>query len=162
MDGDGLPGQVCLQCVHYITRAFSFKQLCERSDSTLRQLLGKPLVASYMVDIKSDSMNDLTMQVVDSKNTNGSLKVEVMDSGLLLPRKYLLQNSIAIMLWTVSAIDNSESENDNTLLDETLLDNEERPKRDIKKKKLKDDTEQPIYPCEECTACFTTIADLKV
>lgn len=43
IEGDGLPSQVCLQCVHYITRAFSFKQLCERSDSTLRQLLGSPL-----------------------------------------------------------------------------------------------------------------------
>lgn len=31
-----------------------------------------------------------------------------------------------------------------------------------KKKKLKDDTEQPIYPCEECTQCFITAHDLKV
>lgn len=31
-----------------------------------------------------------------------------------------------------------------------------------KKKKAKDDTQQPIYACEECTSCFTTIADLKV
>lgn len=43
MEGDGLPNQVCLQCVHYINRAFSFKQLCERSDATLRQYLEKPL-----------------------------------------------------------------------------------------------------------------------
>lgn len=43
LENDGLPGQVCLQCVHYINRAFSFKQLCERSDSTLRQLLGRPI-----------------------------------------------------------------------------------------------------------------------
>lgn len=44
MEEDGLPSQVCLQCVHYINRAFSFKQLCERSDATLRQYLGKPLL----------------------------------------------------------------------------------------------------------------------
>lgn len=44
MEGDGLPSQVCLQCVHYINRAFSFKQLCERSDATLRQYLGKSIL----------------------------------------------------------------------------------------------------------------------
>lgn len=32
----------------------------------------------------------------------------------------------------------------------------------MKKRKNKDDTEQPIYPCEECTQCFTTLSDLKV
>lgn len=26
----------------------------------------------------------------------------------------------------------------------------------------KDDTDQPIYPCEECTQCFVTLIDLKV
>lgn len=31
-----------------------------------------------------------------------------------------------------------------------------------KQKKLVDDTEVPLYPCEECTKCFTTMADLKV
>lgn len=45
MEGDGLPSQVCLQCVHYISRAYSFKLLCERSDANLRQYLGKPLLA---------------------------------------------------------------------------------------------------------------------
>jgi hypothetical protein len=40
--GDGLPGSVCLQCVHQISRAYSFKQLCEQSDTNLRQYLGLP------------------------------------------------------------------------------------------------------------------------
>lgn len=43
-----MPNQVCLQCVHYINRAFSFKQLCERSDSTLRQLLGLSAGATFL------------------------------------------------------------------------------------------------------------------
>lgn len=33
---------LCLQCVHEITRCFTFKQLCEQSDLSLRQYLGKP------------------------------------------------------------------------------------------------------------------------
>lgn len=32
-----------------------------------------------------------------------------------------------------------------------------------KKKKLpKDETEQPVYPCDSCIKCFTTQRDLKV
>lgn len=27
---------------------------------------------------------------------------------------------------------------------------------------FKDDTNQPIYPCPDCTSCFTTSEDLKV
>ncbi|KAK4879259.1 hypothetical protein RN001_007405 [Aquatica leii] len=42
-NGDGLPGSICLQCIHQVSRAFSFKQLCEQSDANLRQYLGKPL-----------------------------------------------------------------------------------------------------------------------
>lgn len=34
--------------------------------------------------------------------------------------------------------------------------------RESKKKVLKDETEQPIYPCEECTLCFITQTDLRV
>lgn len=44
----------------------------------------------------------------------------------------------------------------------STLSQDEKPKKDMKKRKNKDDTEQPIYPCEECTQCFTTLSDLKV
>lgn len=73
----------------------------------------------------------------------------------------------------VTTIDNSVNENANTTIDTSVLNMDEKPiipdpapnpnsKKEPKKKKIKDDTEQPIYPCEECTACFTTITDLKV
>lgn len=34
---------ICLQCIHQVSRAYSFKQLCEQSDANLRQYLGKPI-----------------------------------------------------------------------------------------------------------------------
>lgn len=37
--GDGLPAQVCCQCVHQINTSYSFKLQCEASDVTLRKLL---------------------------------------------------------------------------------------------------------------------------
>lgn len=37
MEGDGFPNQICMQCLQMINRSYSFKQLCEKSDLTLRQ-----------------------------------------------------------------------------------------------------------------------------
>lgn len=34
---------ICLECIHQVNRAFTFKQLCEQSDINLRQYLGKPV-----------------------------------------------------------------------------------------------------------------------
>ncbi|KAF5282708.1 hypothetical protein FQR65_LT02705 [Abscondita terminalis] len=54
MEGDNLPTQVCSQCVDSITRAFSFKQLCERSDLTLRNLFTQPVLCPILEKIKCD------------------------------------------------------------------------------------------------------------
>lgn len=43
MLNDGLPSQICMQCVEYINRAYSFRQLCERSENALREILGRPI-----------------------------------------------------------------------------------------------------------------------
>lgn len=36
LEGDGLPQLMCVPCVLQVSRAFTFKQQCQRSDSTLR------------------------------------------------------------------------------------------------------------------------------
>ncbi|GLV46398.1 uncharacterized protein CBL_20740, partial [Carabus blaptoides fortunei] len=38
-EGDGFPNLMCVQCVLQCSRAYTFKQLCEKSDATLRQYL---------------------------------------------------------------------------------------------------------------------------
>lgn len=58
-NGDGLPNLICLQCIHQVSRAFSFKQLCEQSDSNLRQYLGKPLNPKPKQEIEDTSNADL-------------------------------------------------------------------------------------------------------
>lgn len=37
--GDGFPNLMCVQCVLQCSRAYTFKQLCEKSDNILRQYL---------------------------------------------------------------------------------------------------------------------------
>nr|XP_023030078.1 zinc finger protein OZF-like [Leptinotarsa decemlineata] len=39
IQGDGLPHQVCTQCLQSINKAYTFKQLCEKSDMTIRNYL---------------------------------------------------------------------------------------------------------------------------
>lgn len=34
---DGLPGKICLECASQISKVYSFKKQCERSDATLRE-----------------------------------------------------------------------------------------------------------------------------
>lgn len=78
MENDGLPEQVCLQCTHDIIRSFSFKQLCERSDGTLRQILGHS-TESY-VELKPYSHDSLDMEICDQKDYESlELKIESVD-----------------------------------------------------------------------------------
>ncbi|XP_019871436.2 zinc finger protein 558 [Aethina tumida] len=39
MINDGLPNQICTQCLQSVNKAYTFKQLCEKSDMTLREYL---------------------------------------------------------------------------------------------------------------------------
>lgn len=48
MLNDGMPSQICMQCVQHINRAYSFRQLCERSENALRELLGRPIQQTFL------------------------------------------------------------------------------------------------------------------
>ncbi|KAL3276980.1 hypothetical protein HHI36_012342 [Cryptolaemus montrouzieri] len=41
IEGDGLPNQICVQCLQMVNRAYTFKQQCEKSDVVLRQYLNE-------------------------------------------------------------------------------------------------------------------------
>lgn len=62
--GDGLPEKMCVQCVLQVSRAFTFKQQCERSDTTLR---------TYYQSIQES----MTPAVTVSDETSGAQSVEV-------------------------------------------------------------------------------------
>lgn len=53
MEGDGLPDQICTQCLQMVNRAYSFKQLCEKSDATLRQYINDMNYTA--ITVESDS-----------------------------------------------------------------------------------------------------------
>ncbi|XP_066252713.1 gastrula zinc finger protein XlCGF26.1-like [Euwallacea similis] len=59
IQGDGLPHQICTQCLRDVNKAFCFKQKCEKSDSTLRNYLETVKLDSDISQI-CDIRNDLT------------------------------------------------------------------------------------------------------
>lgn len=183
MEGDGLPSQVCFQCVHYISRAYSFKLLCERSDATLRQYLGKPilteltskdiipLVPVQILEPQPDTVNQIFIpiteepqpivpppkdEVLETKEEVFEPKVEITenDHGSRKYTKYIFINRFTTLKFKGDDTSDEETQ------DET--NDTEKNKKPGRKRKPKDDTEQPIYPCEDCTQCFTTLTDLKV
>ncbi|CAH1154764.1 unnamed protein product [Phaedon cochleariae] len=60
LEGDGLPIQICTQCLQSVNRAYTFKQLCEKSDMTLRNYLSIKLQSTLipadniLQDVKAD------------------------------------------------------------------------------------------------------------
>lgn len=73
--GDGLPELMCVPCVLQVSRAFTFKQQCQRSDHTLKSYLGP-----------HDKLNETDNNNIQNVYTNEELdKVEqsVMDEHVI-------------------------------------------------------------------------------
>lgn len=56
MEGDGFPNQICSQCLQMVSRAYSFKQLCEKSDLSLRQYINS---ISFQIDAEQNLLNQV-------------------------------------------------------------------------------------------------------
>lgn len=79
---------------------------------------------------------------------------------LIVSDCFVIVINVWVMLCFCAGNDTSDSDS-NAQTTATNV-GEKKTVKERKKRKIKDDTEQPIYPCEECTQCFTTQADLKV
>lgn len=78
---DGLPELMCVPCVLQVSRAFTFKQQCRRSDQTLRAFLNDvgQLTISGNNDIEDDTIILDTNNVIQSKAENISAFVASVD-----------------------------------------------------------------------------------
>nr|CAH7762356.1 unnamed protein product [Callosobruchus chinensis] len=158
---DGLPGQVCYDCAVTISKSFYFKQLCEQSDVTLRGLLHhsaqsalpmvKPLVVSESPSVVV--LQNIELGQVDELNPHKSTNADTVFDNFEVSDE-------------IEADDHTEP--DFQLNDASQNEPENKFKNDtdntIDKSDnglLEDETNQPIFACEECTECFVEEADLK-
>ncbi|KAK9704109.1 Zinc-finger associated domain (zf-AD) [Popillia japonica] len=56
----------------------------------------------------------------------------------------------------------SRIESDSEIGDTNVDVQSDNTQTSMNRRKIRDDTKQKIYPCEECTQCFTTATDLKL
>lgn len=87
--GDGLPDLMCVQCVLSVSRAFTFKQQCEKNDKCMRQYIEKQLlenatavqVSAEEVIISDDVVETHQEQILDQieyKLVNNNFKQNVV------------------------------------------------------------------------------------
>jgi hypothetical protein len=77
IEGDGLPCQICTQCLQMVNRAYSFKQQCEKSDASLRQYI-----------------NTLDLQTVSLQNESNIIISDMKADQLFGSSEVLQQSSI--------------------------------------------------------------------
>lgn len=83
--GDGLPELMCVPCVLQVSRAFTFKQQCQRSDQTLRSYLGQiPEIETennnFQENFKDTETNSaITFEKAEKSVTNNSEECEQFD-----------------------------------------------------------------------------------
>ncbi|XP_058460563.1 zinc finger protein ZFP2-like [Malaya genurostris] len=53
-ENDGYPSQMCVQCVLQVSRAFTFKQQCEKTDATLKEYIGRATIIVENIESVSD------------------------------------------------------------------------------------------------------------
>jgi hypothetical protein len=68
---DGLPENICLNCIEELRKAFCFKKMCEKSDTTLRNCIS--IVAPVIVQVDTNFENE---DVKSSFNLDHKLTVE--------------------------------------------------------------------------------------
>ncbi|XP_055302231.1 zinc finger protein 583-like [Sitodiplosis mosellana] len=79
---DGLPKLMCVPCVLQVSRAFTFKQQCRRSDQSLKSFLGKLPPASDNNHIEDGSTSLRANNVMQPKVENVVVQVAALEDGM--------------------------------------------------------------------------------
>jgi len=117
---------MCVQCVLQVSRAFTFKQLCERSDASLRMYLDQEYNQFAIVD--SNNANSKCLVIVQSVHANGNL---VMSDDITSDN--IIQNVIC----------NANSNIDDTV---DILESADMDPNDVKLKFGIEEQKTPILP----------------
>jgi hypothetical protein len=127
---DGLPENICLNCIEELRKAFCFKRMCEKSDTTLRNCIS--IVAPVIVQVDTNFENE---DVKSSFNLDHKLTVEATswdEQNMVLADT--LDDGISVK-------SNDENYEDN-LKKESVLKSESYIRENRRKRKS--------YNCEEC------------
>lgn len=150
-------------------RAFNFRQLCERSDTTLRELLGKTFLSVLSTNTEpkehstnayefSITNNGVLPQNISSNNSSQLSNVPNVSIETVENTKNIYQEDSNLIEPKIELLDNDHFK------DADLFEDNVDPKIEAKTESedRNDDTSQPMYPCLCCTQVFTNAKDLRV
>lgn len=109
---DGLPQQMCVRCVLQVSRAFTFRQQCERSDNILRLYLSQEInkqINEAEESIKNESIkldnndqlqeqqqiNDMQVQLEFEEQQDVENKINILSDAADLQELEVLSNMVA-------------------------------------------------------------------
>ncbi|PNF15585.1 hypothetical protein B7P43_G16485 [Cryptotermes secundus] len=78
---DGLPSQVCSQCVQQVNTSYNFKLQCETADATLKQLVG---CHQSQTALQEESSSDGTCTSAPVKEELIKLEITIEDDDMLV------------------------------------------------------------------------------
>lgn len=98
-ESDGLPCHICMDCLQEVERIINFRQQCERSDATIRNLIEKSVVINQDRETKYEVLNvvltdadgntetsavvvpieELRFQLINGRNTNPGGSAELVN-----------------------------------------------------------------------------------
>jgi len=92
-EGDGLPSQICQQCIEELENHYRFKQKCENSDARLRH---------YLKNVKTTQLPAKTSKVMCECIVNNTLHLPVVLNTWLYGRQFLCMVTINCRLhWSL-------------------------------------------------------------
>ncbi|KAI4464985.1 hypothetical protein MML48_3g00005501 [Holotrichia oblita] len=159
-EGDGLPNLMCVQCVLQCSRAYTFKQQCEKSENILRQYMTPEFQEQLSQHLTNQTKVELQEQLQFSSNIDRVIvdqlptefvSVEYGDQNISIVKdEFVLINEVTGDI--VAQIENQEKN------DQLIEECSNEPPNEQTEEELK-----PLkYPCSKCKESFALKVDLKI
>lgn len=117
-NGDGLPELMCISCVLQVSRAYTFRQKCRRSDETLQSLLNEVKLTTQSISkIKGNNIKEIEATLIHGQN-----ELNEPNSNSILPPTSIEQtDDLTLPVQTNTTILSKVTENELSALQEIII-----------------------------------------
>ncbi|GAB0094740.1 hypothetical protein DMENIID0001_100660 [Sergentomyia squamirostris] len=145
--GDGLPDKMCVQCVLLVSRAFTFKQQCQKADTVFRLYLAKQLAEESSANSNEPQAEIIVVPPSTSCEDSGSSPIQQMIE--LIPEEDSQVHEAIVQ--------------ENVYFDETLTTSDDIPFDNLQIQDASMELSKvELLPEDCCDDVLSTVKDLKV
>ncbi|KAL1490426.1 hypothetical protein ABEB36_013125 [Hypothenemus hampei] len=170
-ENDGFPSLMCVQCVLQCSRAYTFKQLCEKSDGILKQFVSREfqdMLHDYQEQEKSRDQAKKELQEQLTFRSNSPVKIFMNELDKQEPNAFdsSPKSEMPEEYYTVvEQLENSDDQEDplNTELNDALnYKIDLNTLNEITSMRMEREKKPMKHQCPKCDAHFPLRVDLKV